>query len=114
MGISFRLITTLRRHRLTALIDILHHITKPHPRPVLAVEQRQAGPMGFTCGDDATTTGALAADDGAVAHAAGVGVIVVVVAVVIIIMLATTATVGRVVVMTPACLMNRTIRRYGR
>ena len=36
-----------RIFRLARRIDILHHVTKPHPRPPLAIEQRQLGPMGI-------------------------------------------------------------------
>ena len=34
-----------RRARLHALIDILHDVAKPQARPILAIEQRQLGPI---------------------------------------------------------------------
>ena len=35
----------LRRARLHALIDILHDVAKPQARPIIAIEQRQLGPI---------------------------------------------------------------------
>ena len=34
-----------RRRRIARLVEILDHVIKPHPRPVLAIEQRQLGPI---------------------------------------------------------------------
>ena len=36
-----------RRARLNALFDIFHDVAKPQARPVLAIEQRQLGPVGI-------------------------------------------------------------------
>jgi hypothetical protein len=108
-------------NRITRLIEILHHIPKPHPLPALALKQRQPGPVGVgvELGEvAAATAGALAgagvvgdaAAPAAVAAVAAGVVVAVVVALVFIIMLTMVTMVIGAVVMTQVVFVNRTIR----